>query len=169
MRESNNQITAADARAALASITVANNITANSVRPPLWLILLCAIALGVKTAAMGVMINDSLWNSIQWGSYVVCCFSIVSWIIALRIKGITVKITDITITKKGIISALVICALLILSRVVYLQTESLLFPCIAGVLNTLILTYCFHFGRPLDAKGIDVKATDTKEKVGDDE
>ena len=147
MSENHHQITADDARAALASIDAANKITVNSMRPPLWLILLCSVALGIKTTAMGLMINDNLWNSIQWGSYLVCCISIVSWIITLRIKGIMIKIADVNITKKGVISALLICTLLILSRVIYLQTESILFPCAAGILNALILASSLHFGQ----------------------
>ncbi|QEY16975.1 hypothetical protein D0C16_13925 [Cellvibrio sp. KY-GH-1] len=152
MRENNHQITADDAKAALASIGVANKITLSSMRPPLWLILLCAIALGIKTAAMGSMINNSLWNAIHWGAYSVICLSVVSWIIALRINGITIKISDVNITVKGIVVALLICALLILSRVIYLQSGSLVIPCVAGVLNALILTIGLRFGRLLNAK-----------------
>lgn len=152
MSENNHQITAGDARAALASIAEANKITVDNMKPPVWLILLCSVAFGIKTAAMGFMINDSLWNSIQWGSYIVCCLSVASWIIALRVKGITIKITDVNITKKGIIAVLLICTLLILSRVIYLQTGSILFPCVAGILNALILAFSLHFGRLLSAK-----------------
>lgn len=152
MSENNHQIAAVDARAALASIDAANKITVNSMRPPLWLVLLCSVALGVKTTAMGLMLNDSLWNSIQWGAYFVCCFSVVLWIVALRVKGITIKITDVNITKKGIIAAFLICALLVLSRVIYLQTGSALFPYVAGILNALILAFSLHFGRLLSAK-----------------
>lgn len=152
MTENHHHITADDARSALASLAVANNITRNSMRPPLWLILLCSVAFGIKTVAMGLMINDTLWNSIQWGSYIVCCLSVASWIIALRIKGITIKITDVNIPKKGVISALLICALLMLSRAVYLQTGSIVFPCIAGALNALILAASLQFGRLLHAQ-----------------
>lgn len=157
MSENNHQITADDAKAALASIGVANEATLNSMRPPVWLILLCAIALGIKTAAMGFMINNGLWNSIQWGTYSVICLSIVSWIIALRIKGITIKIIDVNITKKGVIAALLICALLILSRAIYLQTGGIFFPCIAGILNALILAFCLRFGRLLNAEDVNAK------------
>lgn len=146
MTNTDHPITADDARAALESLAVANSIIINSMRPPLWLILLCAVALGIKTAAMGLMINNTLWNSIQWGSYLVCCLCIAAWIIRLRVQGITVKVVDVNITKTGLISALLICTLLVLSRVIYLQTGSLLFPCIAGALNTLILTYGLHAG-----------------------
>ncbi|MDZ4260903.1 MAG: hypothetical protein U1B30_01040 [Pseudomonadota bacterium] len=146
MNKTDHPITADDARAALDSIAAASNITLNSMRPPLWLILLCAVALGIKTAAMGLMINDNMWNSIQWGSYIVCCLSVAAWIITLRTKGITVKIVDVNITEKGIISALLICALLVASRAIYLQTGSLLFPYLAGTLNSLILAYGLHFG-----------------------
>lgn len=152
MSENNHDITADDARAALASVEVANKITVDNMSPPLWLILLCSVAFGIKTAAMGFMINDNLWNSIQWGSYIVCCLSVVSWIIALRVKGITIKITDVNITKKGIIAALLICTLLVLSRVIYLQTGSALFPCVAGIVNALILAFSLHFGRLLNAR-----------------
>ncbi len=146
MNKAEHPITTDAARAALASLAAASNIAVNSMRPPLWLILLCAIALGIKTVAMGVMINDTLWTSIQWGSYFVCCCCIAAWIIRLRIKGITLKVVDVNITRSGIMSALLICTLLVLSRVIYLQTGSLFFPCIAGTLNTLILTYSLHFG-----------------------
>ncbi len=152
MSENNHQITTGDASAALASITAANEITVKSMRPPLWLILLCAIALGIKTAAMGFMINNSLWNSIQWGTYSVICLSIIAWIVALRVKGITIKIADVNISKKGIIAALLICALLILSRATYLQTGSIVFPCIAGILNAFILAFSLHFGQLFNAK-----------------
>jgi len=146
MNKTDHPITANDARAALESLASASNITANSMRPPLWLILLCAVSLGIKTAAMGLMINNSLWNNIQWGSYMVCCLCIASWIIALRAKGITIKVVDVNITKAALISALLICTLLVSSRVIHLQTGSLLFPYIAGALNTLILAYGLHFG-----------------------
>jgi hypothetical protein len=152
MSENNHQITAGDAKAALESLSAANNITMNSMRPPLWLILLCSVALGIKTVAMGIMIENSLWKSIQWGSYIVCCLCIVSWIIALRIKGITVKITDINVTKKGIICALLICSLLVLSRTIYLQTGAILFPFLAGILNTSILIYALHVKSGAKAK-----------------
>jgi hypothetical protein len=152
MNKINPQITADDARAALESLAVANKITVNSMRPPLWLILLCSVSLGIKTIAMGLMINHNLWNTIQWGSYIVCCLSVVSWIVALRIKGITVKIADVNVTKKGIIAALLICTLLVLSRIIYLQTGSLLFPCIAGILNAATLAFSLHFGRLLNSK-----------------
>ncbi|HTF97007.1 MAG TPA: hypothetical protein VL995_12795 [Cellvibrio sp.] len=151
MSKNNHQITADDAKAALASIGAANRITVGSMRPPLWLILLCSVALGIKTTAMGFMINDHFWNGIQWGSYIICCLSVVLWIVALRIKGITIKITDVNITNKGAISALFICALLVLSRVIYLQTGSSVFPFIAGVLNALILMFSLHFGRLFNA------------------
>ncbi len=146
MNKTDHPIAADDARVALDSIAAASNITLNSMRPPLWLILLCSASLGIKTAAMGLMINDSMWHSIQWGSYIVCCLCIAAWIIALRAKGITIKIVDVNITKTGIISALLICMLLVSSRVIYLQTGSLLFPCIAGTFNALILAYGLHFG-----------------------
>lgn len=146
MNKTDHPITTDDAKAALESLAVANSITVNSMRPPVWLILLCSVSLGIKTAAMGLMINNSLWNSIQWGSYIVCCLCIVSWIIALRAKGITIKIVDVNITRTGIISALLICMLLMSSRAIYLQTGSLLFPCIAGILNAGILAFGFHFG-----------------------
>ena len=152
MNKTNPQITADDARAALESLEVANNITVNSMRPPLWLILLCAASLGIKTVAMGLMINNSLWNSIQWGSYIVCCLSIASWIIALRAKGITIKIVDVNITKMGIISALLICTFLVSSRIIYLETSNILYPCIAGFLNTLLLIFSLHFNVRLNAK-----------------
>ncbi len=145
MSKNPHQITTEDAKAALASIDAANNITLSSMKPPLWLILLCAISLGIKTIAMGLMINNSLWNSIQWASYSLCCLSVVSWIIALRVKGIVVKVTDINITKTAIISALLICILLVSSRVGYLQTGSVLYPLIAGLFNAVILTYSLHF------------------------
>lgn len=146
MNKIDHQITADEARSALESLALANDITISSIRPPLWLILLCSVTLGIKTTAMGVMINNNLWNSIQWGSYIVCCLSVVLWVIALRTKGITVKIVDVNITKMGIISALLICTLLVSSRAIYLQTGSLLFPCVAGILNGLILTFGLHFG-----------------------
>lgn len=152
MNKINHPITADDARAAIESLAMANSTIINSMRPPLWLILLCAIALGIKTAAMGLMINNTFWNSIQWGSYIVCCLCIVTWIISLRAKGITIKIVDINITKTAVISALLICTLLVSSRVIYLQTGSLLFPCIAGALNALILAYGLHFGLRRNAK-----------------
>ncbi len=152
MNENYHQITAGDARAALASLDVAKKITLNSMKPPLWLVLLCSAALGIKTTAMGLMINDNLWNSIQWGSYIVCCLSVVSWIIALRVKGIMIRITDVNITKKGVIAALLICTLLVLSRVIYLQTGSALFPYGAGIFNALILAFSLYFGRLLSAK-----------------
>ena len=152
MNKIDHPITASDARAALESLAAANNITVNSMRPPLWLILLCSVSLGIKTAAMGFMINNTLWNSIQWGSYIVCCFSVVSWIAALRVKGITVRIVDVHITKMGIISAILICALLVSSRAIYLQTGSILFPCIAGLLNALVLAFGLHFGLRRNAK-----------------
>jgi hypothetical protein len=154
MSENNHQITANDARAALGSITAANEITVKSMRPPLWLIFLCSIVLGIKTAAMGFMINNSLWNSIQWGAYSVICLSVIAWIIALRVKGITIKIADVNISKKGTIAALLICALLILSRAIYLQTGSVLFPAIAGILNALILAFSLHFGQLFNAKDL---------------
>lgn len=152
MNKINHQITADDARAALESLEVANNIIINSMKPPLWLILLCAISLGIKTIAMGLMINNSLWNSIQWGSYGVCCLSVISWIITLRARGITIKIVDVNITKMGIISALLICILIVLSRIIYLQTGGILYSCIAGILNTLILTFSLHFNVRFNAK-----------------
>lgn len=152
MNTTDHPITADDARAALESLAMVNKIAVNSMRPPLWLILLCAVALGMKTAAMGLMINNTLWNSIQWGSYIVCCLCIVTWIISLRAKGISIKIADVNITKTAVISALLICTLLVLSRVTYLQTGSLLFPCIAGALNALILAYGLHFGLRRNAK-----------------
>jgi hypothetical protein len=150
MNKGNHHITTDEAKSALESLAVANQITVHSMRPPLWLILLCSASLGIKTTAMGLMINDNLWNSIQWSSYILCCLCVVSWIIALRIKGITIKIADVNITHKGIISALLICALLISSRVIYLQTGSILFPCIAGILNTLTLAFSLQFGRLLN-------------------
>lgn len=146
MNKIDHPITADDARAALESVATAKNIAVNGMRPPLWLILLCSAALGIKTAAMGLMINNALWNSIQWGSYIVCCLCVAAWIVALRAKGITIKIIDVNITKTAIISALLICTLLVSSRVIYLQTGSLLFPCLAGTLNTLILAYGLYFG-----------------------
>lgn len=146
MNKTDQPITAGDARAALDLLAVASSITANTMRPPLWLILLCSVSLGIKTAAMGLMINNNLWNSIQWGSYIVCCLSVVLWVIALRTKGITVKIVDVNITKMGIISALIICTLLVSSRAIYLQTSSPLFPYAAGILNGLILAFGLHFG-----------------------
>lgn len=152
MNKTSHHITADDARAALESLDVANKITVNSMKPPLWLILLCSVALGIKTVAMGFMINSSLWNSIQWGSYIVCCLSVASWIIALRVKGITVKIFDVNINKMGIVSALLICALLVLSRITYLETSDILYPCIAGFLNTLLLIFSLHFNVRLNAK-----------------
>ena len=146
MNNAEHPITTDAARAALASLAAASNIAVNSMRPPLWLILLCAIALGIKTVAMGVMINNTLWTTIQWGSYFVCCCCIAAWIIRLRMKGITIKVVDVNITRTGIISALLICTLLVSSRVIYLQTGTLLFPFIAGALNMLILAYGLHFG-----------------------
>lgn len=146
MNNTDHPITTDAARAALASLAAASSSVVNSMRPPLWLILLCAIALGIKTIAMGVMINNTLWTSIQWGSYLVCCLCISAWIIRLRVQGITVKVVDVNITKTALGSALLICLLLVLSRVIYLQTGSMLFPIIAGALNTLILTYGLHFG-----------------------
>lgn len=152
MNKIKHHITADDARAALESLDVANKITVDSMRPPLWLILLCSVSLGIKTAAMGLMINNSLWNSIQWGSYIVCCLSVVLWIIALRARGIKIKTVDVNITKMVIISALLICTLLVLSRLIYLQTGTMLFPCIAGFLNALILALGLHFGLRPNAK-----------------
>ena len=152
MNKTDHPIAADDARAALDSIAAASSITINSMRPPLWLILLCAIALGIETAAMGLMINNNLWNSIQWGAYIICCLCIVTWIISLRAKGITIKMVDVNITKAAVIFALLICTLLVSSRVTYLQTGSLLFPCIAGALNALILAYGLHFGLRRNAK-----------------
>lgn len=153
----NHHITADDAKAALVSIAVANEITANSMRPPVWLILLCALALGIKTAAMGFMINNGFWNSIQWGTYSLICLSIISWIVALRMKGITIKITDVNVTTKGVIAALFICVLLVLSRAIYLQTGGILFPCIAGMLNAFILASSLRFGQLFNAKGMNTK------------
>lgn len=152
MSKNPHQITTEDAKAALASIDAANNITLSSMKPPLWLILLCAISLGIKTITMGLMINNSLWNSIQWSSYIVCCLSVASWIIALRMKGITIKIVAVNITKTGIASALLICILLVSSRAIYLQTGSVLYPYIAGLLNTLILTYSLNFKLRLNTR-----------------
>lgn len=134
-----------DAKAALASLEVAYKTTINHMKPPLWLTLLCAIALGIKTTAMGLMINNDLWQSIQWGSYIIIVLSIFSWIIALRIKGITIKLTDVNIGKKGVISALLICVLLASSRAIYLQTDIMFSPYMAGILNTLILAFSLHF------------------------
>lgn len=152
MNKNNPQITADDARAAMASIEAAEKITANSMRPPLWLILLCSMSLGIKTTAMGLMINNNLWHSIQWMSFIVIMFSVISWIVALRIKGITIKITDVQITKQGVISGILICILLVSSRAVYLQTANILFPYIAGILNTLVLAYGLRFNLRLNAK-----------------
>ena len=152
MNKIKHHITADDARAALESLDVANKITVDSMRPPLWLILLCSVSLGIKTTAMGLMINNNLWNSIQWGSYITCCLSVAAWIIALRVKGITVKVIDVNITKMGLISALLICALLVSSRAIYLQTGALLYPCITGMLNAFILTFSLHFNLRLNKK-----------------
>ena len=153
MNKNNQQITIDDARAALESLDAANQITVNSMRPPSWLIILCAVSLGIKTLSMGLMTNNSLWNSLQWGSYIVCCLSVVSWIIALRAKGITVKVVDVKITNPGIISALVICVLLVLSRATYLHTGNILYPCIAGMLNTFVLAFSLHFNLRLKVNG----------------
>jgi len=152
MNKTDHQITAHDARTALESLEVAHKITVNSIRPPLWLVLLCSVSLGIKTTAMGLMINNNLWNSIQWGSYILCILSVATWIIALRAKGITVKIVDVNITKMGIISALLICALLVSSRAIYLQTGAILYPYIAGLLNTLLLTFGLYFNLRLNTK-----------------
>lgn len=146
MNKIKHHITPEDAQVALDSLEAASKITVNSMRPPLWLILICSVSLGLKTAAMGVMLNDNLWNSIQWGSYIVCCLSVPAWIIALRAKGITIKIVDVKITEMTMIFALLICILLLSSRAIYLQTGSILFPLIAGFLNALILAYGLHFG-----------------------
>lgn len=149
MSEANNQVTTHDA---LKSLEEANKITANSMRPPLWLILLCAVALGIKTTAMGLMLNNSLWDSIQWGSYIVICFSMAFWIAALRIKGITIRIVDVKVSIVAITSALLICTLILLARAIYLHTGSVLIPYVAGALNTLILAFGLHFGLRLNAK-----------------
>lgn len=152
MNNTDHQITADDARAALESLEVAKKATVNSIRPPLWLVLICSVSLGIKTAAMGLMIDNNLWNSIQWGSYTVLCLSVVSWIFALRAKGITIRIVGVNITIKAVISALLICALLMSSRAIYLQTGSVLFPYIAGVLNALVLAFSLYFGLRLNEK-----------------
>lgn len=144
-----------EARAALESLAEASKITVNSMRPPLWLILLCSVSLGIKTVAMGVMINDSLWNSIQWVSYIVCCLGVVAWILALRAKGITVKIIDVKITTMAIIFALLICVLLVSSRAIYLQTDTILFPCVAGFLNASLLAFGLYFGLRRNAKNME--------------
>lgn len=128
-------------------------------RPPLWLVLLCAVSLGFKTAAMGLMLNNGVWNGIQWSTYIIMCLSIVFWIAALRCKGITVGVGKVNVSKKGIISAIPICTLLILSRVIYLQKDSVLFPSIAGFLNALILLLGLYFGLRLNAK-IEEKASE---------
>ena len=146
MNKGNHQITADEARAALESLDAANKTTVNSLKPPLWLILLGATSLGIKTTAMGLMINNDLWITIQWVSYAVLCLSIISWLFALRMKGIKVKFVAVNIAKLAIIAALFICVLLVLSRAIYLQTGSILFPCIAGILNALILALSLYFG-----------------------
>ncbi len=153
MNKINNHITVAEAKAALESLAVANTITLNSMRPPLWLILLCSVSLGIKTVAMGLLINNNLWVGIQWGTYILCCLSVVGWIIALRVKGITIKIVDVNISKMTIMSALLICILLVSSRAIYLSTGSLVYPCIAGFLNAVVLAYGLHFGLGRKATG----------------
>jgi hypothetical protein len=152
MNKTKHHITLEDAKAALDSLEAASKITVNSMRPPLWLILICSVSLGLKTAAMGIMLNNNLWNSIQWGSYIVCCLSVLAWIIALRTKGITIKIVYVNITKMAMIFALLICILLVSSRAIYLQTGSILFPLIAGFLNAMILAYGLHFGLGRNSK-----------------
>ncbi|HEY7885022.1 MAG TPA: hypothetical protein VIC08_08765 [Cellvibrionaceae bacterium] len=152
MNDNDHQITVNEARSALASLDAAHTTTLNNMRPPLWLVLLCAAAFGIKTAAMGLMINNSLWQGIQWGTYGIIIVSVLSWIIALRVKGITVKITDITITKKGAICALIMCVLLVLSRAIYLNTGFILTPFIAGIANALLLAFCLHFSLRLNTK-----------------
>jgi hypothetical protein len=152
MNKSNHHISTDDAKAALTSLEIAHKTMINGMRPPFWLTLLCAIALGIKTAAMGLMINNNLWHNIQWVSYIIIVLSIFSWIIALRIKGITIKITDVNIGTKGIVAALLICTLLAISRAIYLQTDIILFPYIAGILNALILAFSLHFNLRLNAK-----------------
>jgi hypothetical protein len=153
MSNIDSKVSADEARAALAAVGEANRIVASSMRPPLWLILLCSVALGVKTVAMGLMISDILWSGVQWGSYIVVCLSVVLWIVALRAKGIAIRVIDVNITRAAVASAVFICMLIVLSRVMYLQTSGVLFPVIAGALNTLILAFGLHFGLRLNAKG----------------
>jgi hypothetical protein len=150
MNKINDQITTDDARNALDTIAQANKTTVNSMKPPLWLVLLCSVALGIKTTAMALMIDNNLWHSIQWVSYIAICLSVVSWIVVLRTKGIRVKVVDVNIAKMGIISALLICTLLVAARAIYLQTGSILFPSIAGFLNALVLALTLQFNLRLN-------------------
>ena len=151
MTKTDHKISAADAREALKSIAEANKTTANSMRPPLWLTLLCSGALGLATIGMGLMIDNTLWNGIKWGVIIVAALSAVPWISALKLRGISITLVDVHITNKGLLSALIICALLASSRVMYLQTGLVLLPCIAGLLNTAVLAYNLHFGLRLNA------------------
>ena len=60
MNNAEHPITTDAARAALASLAAASNIAVNSMRPPLWLILLCAIALGILITRYGRVSNGAL-------------------------------------------------------------------------------------------------------------
>jgi hypothetical protein len=152
MNENSHPITADQARAELDIVNAAHQITADRMKPPLGLILLCSASLGLKTTAMGLQLSDPLWKGIQWGTYMICCLSVIAWVVTLRARGIALKISGVNISKAGIVSALLICALLVLSRTLYLQTGTVLYPCLAGALNALILTYILHFHVRLNEK-----------------
>lgn len=152
MSETNTPANAQDATLALKALDDARTTTANSMRPPLWLILICSIALGIKTTAMGVMGTSALWIGLQWGAYITCGLSIAYWLFALKHKEIKVKLVDIKITAPAIISALLICTLIVIARIVFLQTAGLLFPIIAGAINATILAIGLEFGLKSNTK-----------------
>lgn len=158
MQTKDHHITAEEAKAALESIETANKITLNSIKPPIGLVLLGSVALGIKTTAMGVMFDGNVWNVIQWGAYITICLSLVVWLVVLWIKGIRVKIVGVNLGKTGIVAALLICTLLASSRGLFLLTNSMVFPGIAGLLNALILAFSLQAGLRFNVRQAEAKS-----------
>lgn len=153
MNEINQRISPAEANAALASIGEANTITVFSLKPPIWLIFLFSVALGVKTTAMGLMYTTVPWQVVQWISYITLCAGFITWVIIIREKGIGIGWnSNQNVTKKVVILAVSMCLMLILSRIAFLQTGNEGLSYAAGIINGLLLAYTLKFNSPLEAK-----------------
>ncbi len=152
MNNNNHQITTDAARSALESLEVAKKITIDSMRPPLWLTLISSLLLGIQTLAFGLSNDSILWHNIEIVSSIAFWLYIISWVVTLRIKGISVKFIGVNIAKKVIVSMLLIFSLYMASLAFYNSIGLTWFPYVAGILNTLISALSVHFYLRLNGK-----------------
>jgi hypothetical protein len=145
MTNSNNQISAHEAQAALESLNSTKRKSIESFRAPLWLNLIISLSIGVVCFTAPLSSGNGEWTFIMLVSAAVMLIGLAAWGILLRIRGVKQYIVPadfkgrIFTFAQAILSALLIVGSIELYKVGHLWT-----PYVSAPIHTIFMSYVLY-------------------------